>query len=271
MRYARVRDLAVNALTFSLAAALTLAGPAAWAEQACWFENGVVVTPAQVLGVAGDYILDTATPNTQIAETQAQTAGFSETALSGKVRLAGLRLSGQPVAVAKLDMRTGALPTPIAGVIGADVLKNYVLEVRFSPCRIRLTRSGPERRAKGAQRLRINWIGGVPTIRAAVADGVTTLAGDFAIGVGADTAVRLSDAVAGAPSAAKTRELYPYGVLRPKLSALSFAGDLSQNLPAGLIAAQEGAVTGIIGGPLLARYRLRFDFPRGWLEVSPAP
>src|SRR5437899_8663167 len=96
----------------ALAALLTLAAaPASAGETACWFENGVVVVPAEVMGVSGDFILDTATPHTQLAETQAQAAGFAETQLSGEVRLAGPTLAGRPVAVADLDMRTGALPT----------------------------------------------------------------------------------------------------------------------------------------------------------------
>lgn len=125
-----------------LALACALPASAAQAgEAACWFENGVVVVPASVMGVAGDYILDTATPRTQLAETQAQGAGFAETALTGEVRLAGLRLTGRPVAVADLDMRTGALPTPIAGVIGVDLLKAYVLDVSFAPCRVARSKS----------------------------------------------------------------------------------------------------------------------------------
>src|SRR5580765_174600 len=95
------------------------ATPAAAGEAACWFENGVVVVGAEVMGVPGDYILDTATPHTLLADSQAQTAGFAETALTGEVRLAGVVARKRPVAVEALDLRTGALPTPIAGVIGA--------------------------------------------------------------------------------------------------------------------------------------------------------
>jgi len=42
-------------------------------------------------------------------------------------------MSGRPVEVADLDLRTGAAPTPIVGVIGADVLRPYVLDVSFAP------------------------------------------------------------------------------------------------------------------------------------------
>ena len=129
--------------SLALSACLTLAATPALAGQApCWFENGVVVVGAEVMGVPGDYILDTATPHTQLAETQAQAAGFAETALTGEVRLAGVALAARPVSVADLDLRTGALPTPIAGVIGADVLKAYVLDLSFAPCRVVLWRPG---------------------------------------------------------------------------------------------------------------------------------
>jgi hypothetical protein len=71
--------------------------PARAGEAACWFENGMVVVSAQVMGIAGDFILDTATPHTQLAETQAQGAGFEATALTGEVQLAGIRIAARPV------------------------------------------------------------------------------------------------------------------------------------------------------------------------------
>ncbi|MET0274155.1 MAG: aspartyl protease family protein, partial [Phenylobacterium sp.] len=126
--------------TLAFAALLACAASAARAgEAACWFENGVVVVPAEVMGVAGDYILDTGQAQTQLAETQAQSAGFEATAPTGEVRLAGQRLEGRPVAVADLDVRAGLFPTPIAGVIGADVLRGVGVDVTFAPCRVRLS------------------------------------------------------------------------------------------------------------------------------------
>ena len=220
--------------------------------------------------VAGDYILDTATAHTQLAESQAQAAGFADTALVGEVRLAGVAAQGRPVAVADLDLRTGALPTPIAGVIGADVLKDYVLDVSFAPCRVALAPAGRAVRFGPHQTLPLRWVAERPTVPAAVADGRRALAGAFTLGVGADTAVRLSDAVAHVSGAAKPVELYPYGVLRPRLRALSFAASLVEDLPAGLMKAEDPALTGQIGAPLLSRYRLRFDFPAGQLRLAPA-
>jgi len=255
----------------AFAALLALAAaPAAAGEAACWFENGVVVVGAEVMGVAGDYILDTATPHTVLAETQAQAAGFAETALTGEVRLAGVVAAGRPVSVQAIDLRSGALPTPVAGVIGADVLRSYVLDVSFAPCRVALRPRAQARRFPAAAVLPLQWVAGRPMTRAAAADGPHALIGGFAPATGADTAVRLSDAVASVAGAARPKELYPYGVLRPRLRAFSFAGRLWENLPAGLLKAQDPALLGEIGAPLLARYRLRFDFPAGKLLLAPA-
>jgi len=257
-------------LALSAALALT-ATPAAAGQAACWFENNVVVVSAEVMGVPGDFILDTATPHTILADSQAQTAGYADTALVGDVRLAGLTLRHRPVQVLAIDLRTGALPTPIAGVIGADLLRGLVLDVSFSPCRIALrpaSKAGPFRASTA---LPMAWLADRPVVHAAAADGPRALAGAFAPAIGADTAIRISDAVAKAPGAAKPKELYPYGILRPRLRALSFAGSLSENLPAGLIQAENPGLVGQIGAPLLSHYHLRFDFPAGKLLLRSAP
>ena len=260
-------------MTRALVLAALLAFPPAQAragEAACWFENGVVVAPAQVMGVAGDFILDTATPHTQLAETQAQAAGFAETVLTGEVRLAGLRITSRSVEVADLDLRTGALPTPIAGVIGADVLRPYVLDVSFAPCRIALHPAGRAPRFPAWRSLPMAWVAERPVVSAMASDGARSLTANFAPGIGVDRAVRLSDVVAGAPGATKLVELYPYGVLQPKLQSLAFAGATAEDLPSGLVHAEDPELAGQIGAPFLSRYRLRFDFPAGRLELAPA-
>jgi hypothetical protein len=252
-------------------AALIAAAPAAHAgEVACWFENGVVVVPAQLAGVAGDYILDPATPLTQMGDTQAQGAGFAATALTGELRIAGLVIPAQPAAVANLDLRTGALPTPIAGVIGADALKAYVLDVQFAPCRVALWRPGQTPPFGRADSLPLDMSGAVPTVRASVSDGARTLRGPFALAVGGDTAVRLADDLAAVPGAPKPKELYRGGAAFPRLRALSFAGGLVESLPAGLSPAAPERPAGEIGAPVLSRYRLRLDMPGGRLWFAPS-
>ena len=254
-----------------LAFAAAGAASAAHAGEArCWIDQGVVVVAAQVAGVAGDYILDTGQARTVLADTRAQGAGFTATRIAGDVRLAGLSLPAQPVSVEKIDVRTGLFPTPIAGVLGADLLRGHVLDVRFAPCRIGLYRPGRTPPFAASRRLRLESLAGLPAVAAAVSDGPRARAGRFVLATGSDTPVRLSDAAARAPGAPKPREVYPYGVARPRLRALSFAGALHQNLPSGLLTTGAADELGEIGAPLLAHYRLRFDFPRGRLELAPA-
>jgi hypothetical protein len=257
--------------TGALAVLLALAaGPATAGEAVCWFENNVVVVGAELAGVPGDYILDTATPQTVLAETQAQTAGYAETTLSGEVRVAGLWLKAPKIAVADIDLRTGALPTPIAGVIGADVLRGRIVDVSFRPCRVAIWRPGHAPRFRRGARLPLAWTAGRPTVTAAAADGPHALRGAFAIGIGADTAVRLSDALAAAPGAARPKELYPYGILRPRLDAFSFAGAMWRDLPSGLTPAEGPALAGQIGTPILAPWRLRLDLAHDQLLLARA-
>jgi hypothetical protein len=249
-----------------LAAGLPAAAQAG--QSRCWFEGGVLVVPAEVMGLAGDYVLDTGAPHTLMAETQAQGAGFGEVALRGEVRLAGVALHDRPVQVAKLDARLRPLPTPVAGVIGADILAGWVLDVRFAPCRVELHEPGQAPPFAHAVTLPLDWRAGRPVTLAAVADGRRAWTGEFVPATGSDTPVRLRDDLADAPGAAQREALYPYGQTRPRLRALSFAGDLFEDPPSGLAAKAELDAAGEIGAPVLARYRLRFDFARGELQLA---
>lgn len=231
----------------------------------CWYEHGVVVAPAMVAGVAGDFILDTGSASTQLHETRAQAAGFEGEALKGDVRIAGLSLRDRPVAVADLDARTWDFETPIAGVVGVDVLGGYVVDVRFAPCRVTIRPARQAGRFPALASLPMGDPGlGVPVIQAGVADGPHARVGGFVAATGADAPVRLSDRIARVDGAAKPEALYPYGETRPALRALSLAGALDQFVKAGLVKAEAlpPDAIGEIGAPVLSRYVVRFDFPR---------
>lgn len=268
------------------AALLAASAPARAGEAVCWFEGGVVVAPAEVAGIAGDFILDTGAPRTLLHETKAQAEGIEATELSGDVRLAGLSLAARTVGVADLDVRTWNLPTAVVGVIGADVLRDFVVDVSFRPCRVRLSRPGEAPRFRAARALPLAWDGGRPTAPAQVSDGERTLRGPFVLATGANVAVRLADDLAAVPAArppdgppdgppngppdgGAARELQPDGRWLAELGALRFAGRTDRRLGAGLMP-PDGDVAGVIGGPALSRFRLRFDFPAGRLEVAGA-
>ncbi len=258
----RFRILALAAL----AAALPPAARAA--EAACWFEGGVVVVTAQAAGIAGDFILDTGTATSVLHNTAAEAAGIEGRQTVGDVRLAGVTVSGHTLAVAPLDVRTWNLPTPVAGVIGADVLKGFVVDVEFRPCRVRLSRPGEAPAFRPRERLALTWDEGRPTAPAAVFDGRLAASGAFILATGMDVAVRLADDLASTPGAARPSEVYPDGVWRARLEGFSFGGHTAGTVAAGL-SKPLGQAAGTLGGEALAAYRLRFDFPAGQVLVAP--
>ena len=248
-------------------AALTPAAAHA-GEVACWYEQGVIVAPASIAGLAGDYILDTGTAVTQLHETKAQAAGLVDPAQRGAVRIAGVTLPDRPFAVADLDARTWAFDTPIAGVIGADVLSGYVVDISFAPCKVALYPARRAPRFPARTVLRLGHADGVATAQAAVSDGPRARGGQFVVATGADTAVRVGENLASVPGVAKPADVLPYGARRAKLRAASFAGLLLENLDGGLT--PPAGSDGVIGAPLLSHGRVRFDFPRGQLILAPA-
>lgn len=265
----------VRAWVFATATAILASSPARAGEIACWFEEGALVVPAIVAGAAGDYILDTGAPRTLLHETRAQAEGFAETQLRGDVRVAGIALSDRPVAVESLDARTYAHPTPIAGVIGADVLSGFVLDVRYSPCRVALHRPGRAPPMHGGLSLPMGRFGPLPLAPGSVTDGRAGARGPWIVAVSQALPARLNEAVASAPGATKPDELYPGGAWTAELAGLAFAGHVVQGARAGLLrqADADGAL-GAIGSPVLSRWTIRFDFPAGRLilnEQGPPP
>lgn len=257
----------LSLLPLPLAVAVLIAVPVNAAEVACHFDAGVVVVPAEVAGIAGDYILDTGSTRTTLNETLAQVAGIEGDNVVGDVVLAGMRVSGQTLPIADLDVRTWNLPTVGAGVIGADVLRDFVVDMSFAPCRVRLSRREDAPPFRGRS-LELGWDQGRPTAMASVSDDAHEVTGAFVIATGANAPVRLADDLAQ-PSPSASPELYPDGVWLARLPQVTFAGRTGRDVAAGLMK-PDGDVVGILGGLVLANFRLRFDFPAGRLIVAPA-
>lgn len=235
------------------------ASPRAAGETACWFENGAVVAPAAIGGIAGDYVIDLSAPRTLLHVDVAQGNGFTDTALTLPVRLAGRRVDAAPIAVQRLDYRAVGFSTPIIGVIGADILDRYALTLDFSPCRLRLERPGrPWSHGKGA--LPVTMIDGVPTIAAAASDGFRGISGPFALDTASAGGVR-------ARGDADGPRQKPAGMLR----GLSLDGTLRQDVPTVVAGALPDGVVGAIGARVLAGYRLRLDPKARRLWLIPVP
>jgi hypothetical protein len=256
----------------SLALAATLVSAAAGADAAhagetrCWVDRGVLVVPAAFGDVAGDYILDLASPKSVLHVDDALGEGIETPQTTATLRVAG-ETENVTLQVASLDARTLGLPSTVVGLIGADVLARYVVDIRFSPCRVRLWRwRAPPLRAIAT--LPLTMVDGVPTVPATISDGRTALAGPFAVDTGT-AAVRLSgDVAALARTPAKGAD--PASRLDPpgRLDALGLAGSVQRRLPAALADDLPPTLTGSIGTAAWSRYEVRVDVRRGRLQLA---
>ena len=260
------------AAAIALVVIIAAADPARAGETECWVDNGAVVVSAAFaqpgLGdVTGDFILDLSAPHSQLHLTTAQSDGMGDaTQAPGVLTLAGERITAS-LAIADLDDRQWGFPTTLNGLIGADVLAGYVVELRLAPCRLTLWRRAPASKAEAT--LPITMIGGVPTVAATIFDGAAVRRGQFAIDTGA-AGVRI--VAAHARFDRLSARVDPLSRDQPpaRLEALSMGGRVFQNQPAAL---QEDAPDGLLGGigtNVWSRYVLRLDLKRDQLTlISP--
>ena len=244
-----------------LLAGSLIAGGARSGETRCWFENGALVVPAAFGDIAGDFILDLSAPVSQLHVTRAQSQGIGADQARADLALAGERIGGFSMTVADLDARSKGFTTNIAGVLGADALAPFVADIDFAPCEVRLSRRPGGARA-GSVRLQVGTIAGVPTVAAAISDGVTSRPGAFAIDTGS-AATRIA-------RAALSRVPHPGADPLVRLRAIAIAGRLFEQTPAGLAPDAPAGLSGSIGTAVWSRFHMRLSMRRGWLELGPA-
>ncbi len=247
----------------ALSLTLILAGAARAGETACWFENGAIIAPAVIADMAGDYVIDLSAPRTLLHETRAQMAGIIEPELTLSVEVAGLKAPAVSVKVTDLDARGAGFVTPIAGVIGMDVLAGHSVEIDFAACRVRIDQPW---RARRQVVLPVVVVDGLPTIEAAVSDGPTALRGAFAIDTASLAMARLS--TRGAAATGKL-DLTARHKAPAHLRALSIGGVLAENVPASLADDLPEGVAGTLGTGFWARHRLRLAADARTLSVAP--
>lgn len=259
--------LVLAALTLGLG---WLSGAAALAgETRCWLDRGVLVVAAALGDLAGDFILDLSAPKSQLHLTAAEGAGIDVPVDTATLRLAGVSVARARFDVVSLNARSWGFPTNIVGVIGADALAPFVVDIDFRPCRLSLWRANAPPLA-GALAIAIRPLNGTPTLTATAFDGRTALSGPFAIDTGS-AGVRISDAMA-AYSRAPAGDDWAWRLDPPaRLAALSLPGAVLANVPAAL---QPGAPPGLMGGlgtDVWSHYaKVRIDQRARRLELVPA-
>lgn len=247
-----------------------LAAAANAGEAPCWFENGAVVAPAEVAGIAGDYVIDPSSRTTLLHNTRAEAAGYSGTRLTVDVRLADRRLESFTVEVADLDERGYGFVTPIAGVIGADALEGQVLWLDFAPCRLRLEGAGwGGTPGRDEIVVPLERSGGLPVVQAAASDGRLARRGLFAIDWGSAGLARINAAYARLVPEREGVDPARRDLTPARLRAVSLAGRLDEQVPSGLIAGLDGALLGTLGVDYWSRWTVRLDLAANRLVLSP--
>jgi hypothetical protein len=251
-RPARPRRALAGAGLLATCLGAALAGEARAGEARCWIDRGAVVVSASYGPVAGDFILDLSQPASQLHDTAARTAGATDDRARWTLRLAGEARRDFPMQIADLDGRISAFPTNIAGVLGADALGPFTLDLDLAPCRLRLT-IAPSRRGRRPSRIR--WIGGAPAVFAGVSDGVTARTGWFAI----DTASAGSRLAAAGFSRPLPKGVDPGDRISPPAAAraVSVGGRLAEQTPAGVMTAAAPGLAGALGTSIWSRGHLR--------------
>jgi hypothetical protein len=240
-----------------LVGALALAMPASAGEVACRIERGVLVVSAQAAGLTGAFVLDAGAAQSVLDWTQMTEASIDARHTTAIVRFAGEQRT-IPMAIDALDARTRTQPTPITGVLGADMLEGRVLTVWPAPCRVRLDLAAPPVRALAI--LPVERRGGAVYVQAGVSDGASSRLGAFRVATGEALPVRVSARIARAEGGAKGAK-DPTGPLR----ALSLGGRLIENPQAGLDVATDGE--GAIGEAVWAGYGLQLDLKHNRLVL----
>jgi hypothetical protein len=250
-------------------AVASLAAPAARAGEArCWVDRGAVVVSARFGDIAGDFLLDLAAPHSALEADVAALDGIDATSAQAELQIGDARRPAT-FAVTALDARTLGLPTTLNGLIGADALAGWVIDLRLAPrCRIALwPRRAPRLRALA--RLPLQLVGGVPAASATASDGERSLTGLFAVDTGT-AAVRLAAPVAGF-SRPLPHTADPASRLRPpaRLAALTLGGALFQGVPAAIDPSLPPGLAGGLGTTVWSRYTIRVDLGRRRLTLAP--
>lgn len=234
-------------------------------EAACWFENGAVVAPGEIAGIAGDWLIDPSAPRTLLHETRAEMEGLPR-AFVAAGRLAGRRLAPVAVTVVDLDDRAPGFVTPITGVIGADVLARYTVDLSFSPCRLTLWRGRPPPFGRAGV-LPLTVVAGTPGVRAAVSDDRRARAGLFAVDWGSRATVRVRNARLEPSTDAPGPT--PRSLAPARLRALSAEGVLYERPDAAIGGDLDPALTGALGTGFWSSWRLRLDISGRRLLYKP--
>ncbi len=240
-----------------------------------------------------DYIFDTgdglAILNIKRASELGISSGSSETITSAEGSISGKRvkhnefvIGGAPIHnvelhetdLSHLEISIGR---DIDGIIGYDVLKNYIVELNYDDMTMKLYDPKTFAYSGTGKSFDIKLTSYIPHIRAqSLFANDEKISGEFFVDTGAKATVDYNTPFVEANSlASKVGDSYIYLVAglgsqeyehhRGKVKSFSFGGFSFENLPVGLSHAKHGIqnhkkVSGIIGSGILTRFNVTYDY-----------
>jgi hypothetical protein len=233
-------------------------------EARCWIDKGALVASAAFGDIAGDFLIDLATPVSQLHETRAGMAGLTGPSATRTLAIAGQRVPAFTLTITDLDARTARFDTVITGVLGADLWRRFTLEIDPAPaCRLRLTRARGGRLAHGL-RLPLTTDQGPPLVPAILTDGTHVRAEAVAIGT-AQWVTRINGATPSRPIPATGADA-PTPV---RLRALEVGGRLFEEVPVETSGPDTADGPSVVGYSVWSTWRLHLDIRDGWLDLAP--
>ncbi|MDE3135037.1 MAG: PDZ domain-containing protein [Acidobacteriota bacterium] len=238
------------------------------------------------------WLLDAASPGTA-----AEAAIFAQSSAGQAANTPVLALPGLEIRETALETRSFDSLGPwygqrVSGIVGDDVLDHLVVQLDYARRSIELYDPAAYTEPHHAEKLPIQWVDGLPAVRAQLRFGGRTVEGDFALNTGGNAAVAVS------PQFLAAQRMYPYRGRTIPGTVFSASGDEAvafvpgewlqlghSRILAPPVAIESAASTpfgpgvrkrnkkdalaGWIGGAILSKFELVLDFPKNRILLAP--
>jgi hypothetical protein len=203
------------------------------------------------------------------------------------LRLADAELDDQTVAAMPLDWFSRELGRTTDGILGSNIIRNYVVEIDYASQVLRLLDPATYSYSGPGQRLPIQFIwDNIPSVRAeVVAQDGTTITGIFLIDSGATTAIWLTKEFSQAhpeflsmPETIEVRNVVAVGgelsTRLGRVPAVRLGGFVVANPSAQFSQNSSGifatpGLAGTIGARMLRRFKVVLDYPHMEMILEP--
>jgi hypothetical protein len=254
--------------------------------------NSVFVPVRIGEGRSLSWLLDTASPRTMADAAIYTPSSAGQPGSSPVLALPGLGIRETALDTKSFDSLGPWYGQRVSGVIGDDVLAHLVVQLDYARRSIELYDPAAYTEPHHAEKLTIQWIDGLPAVRAQLRFGGRTVEGNFVLNTGGGAAVAVSPAFLAA------QRMYPYRGKTIPGAIFSAAGDGAVSLVPGewlqlgrsrilappvAIESAAGrkpdaglrkrknkeALAGWIGGAILRKFEMVLDFSKDRILLAP--